>query len=112
MKIKKSIAVSKSGFIFNHSTGDSYTVNQIAAEILKLLKESNSLEKVKEEILKNYDVNEHETAKVHTEKVVNIYPFDCDAVVLLGWINLKMEDYRKAKILFNKNTSQGNTTTK
>ena len=50
--------MSKSGFIFNPSTGDSYTVNQIAAEILELLKESDSLEKVKEEILKNYDVNE------------------------------------------------------
>lgn len=58
MKIKKSIAVSKSGFIFNPSTGDSYTVNQIAAEILELLKESDSLEKVKAEILKNYDVDE------------------------------------------------------
>jgi hypothetical protein len=54
MKIKKSIAVSKSGFIFNPSTGDSYTVNQIAAEILELLKESNSLEEVKQEILKKY----------------------------------------------------------
>ena len=50
--------MSKSGFIFNPSTGDSYTVNQIAAEILELLKEFNSLDKVKEEILKNYDVNE------------------------------------------------------
>ena len=58
MNIKKSIAVSKSGFIFNPSTGDSYTVNQIAAEILELLKEFNSLEKVKEEILKNYEVDE------------------------------------------------------
>lgn len=58
MKIKKSIAVSKSGFIFNPSTGDSYTVNQVAAEILELLKESNSLEEVKQEILKKYDVNE------------------------------------------------------
>ena len=58
MKIKKSIAVSKSGFIFNPSTGDSYTFNQIASEILELLKESDSLEKVKETILKNYDVDE------------------------------------------------------
>jgi hypothetical protein len=58
MNIKKSIAVSKSGFIFNPSTGDSYTVNQIAAEILEVLKESNSLEKVKEKILKDYDVDE------------------------------------------------------
>ncbi|MEN8247591.1 MAG: PqqD family protein [Bacteroidota bacterium] len=58
MKIKQSIAVSKAGFIFNPTTGDSYTVNQIAAEILDLAKKHNSLEKVKEEILKTYDVNE------------------------------------------------------
>lgn len=38
----------------------------------------------------------------HAEKVANMYPFDFDAVILLAWINLKMEDYRKAKILFNK----------
>jgi len=57
MVLKKSIAVSKSGFIFNPSTGDSYTVNQIAAEILELLKESPSMSEVRQEILKNYDVD-------------------------------------------------------
>ena len=49
-----------------------------------------------------YERADYETAKSHTEKVVNMYPFDYEAVVLLAWINLKMEDYRKAKILFNK----------
>jgi tetratricopeptide (TPR) repeat protein len=49
-----------------------------------------------------YERGEYETAIKHTEKVVNMYPFDYDAVILLAWINLKMEDYRKAKILFNK----------
>ena len=49
-----------------------------------------------------YERADYETAKSHAEKVVNMYPYDYDAVVLLGWINLKMEDYRKAKILFNK----------
>ena len=58
MILKKSIAVSKSGFIFNPSTGDSYTVNQIAAEILELLKESKTIAEVKQEILLNYDVDE------------------------------------------------------
>ena len=58
MKLKKSVAVSKSGFIFNPSTGDSYTVNQIASEILELLKESKTEEEVKQEILKNYEVDE------------------------------------------------------
>ena len=49
-----------------------------------------------------YERADYETAKSHAEKVVNMYPYDYDAVVLLAWINLKMEDYRKAKILFNK----------
>ncbi len=44
----------------------------------------------------------YETAKAHTEKVVNLYPFDYDSVILLAWINLQMKDYRKAKVLFNK----------
>ena len=45
---------------------------------------------------------EYEKALKFTEKVVNMYPFDYDSVLLLAWINLKREDYRKAKILFNK----------
>jgi tetratricopeptide (TPR) repeat protein len=45
---------------------------------------------------------DYETALNYTEKVVNMYPFDFDSVVLLAWINLKREDYRKAKVLFNK----------
>jgi tetratricopeptide (TPR) repeat protein len=49
-----------------------------------------------------YERAEYELAKSHAEKVVNMYPFDYDGVVLLAWVYLKMEDYRKAKILFNK----------
>lgn len=45
---------------------------------------------------------EFETSLKYTEKVVNMYPYDYDSVVLLAWINLKREDFRKAKILFNK----------
>lgn len=42
MKLKKNIALSDSGFLFNPSTGDSYSVNPIGLEILKLLQESKS----------------------------------------------------------------------
>ena len=49
-----------------------------------------------------YNRAEYDLAKKHVEKVVNLYPFDYDSVILLAWVNLKMEDYRKAKILFNK----------
>ena len=49
-----------------------------------------------------YERGEYGRAKTYVEKVVNLYPFDYDSVVLLGWINLKMKDYRKAQVLFNK----------
>lgn len=41
-------------------------------------------------------------AKKHIQKIVNLYPFDYDSVVLLGWICLKKGEYREAKVLFNK----------
>lgn len=39
MKIKKNVAVSDSGFLFNPSTGDSFSVNPLGLEILHLLKQ-------------------------------------------------------------------------
>jgi tetratricopeptide (TPR) repeat protein len=72
----------------------------IMKEILKT-DPQNTLANYKLGLL-NYNRAEYEPAKQYVEKVVNLYPFDYDSVVLLAWINLKMEDYRKAKVLFNK----------
>ncbi len=49
-----------------------------------------------------YSRGNYDKALRYTEQAVNMYPFDFDAVILLAWINLKREDYRKAKVLFNK----------
>jgi tetratricopeptide (TPR) repeat protein len=49
-----------------------------------------------------YERGEFEKAFSYVEKVVNLYPFDYDSVVLFAWINLKMSDFRKAKVLFSK----------
>jgi hypothetical protein len=54
MNIKKNIAISDSGFVFNPSSGDSYSLNPVGQEILKLLKDDKSDEEVVEYILKNY----------------------------------------------------------
>ena len=56
MRLKKNIATSESGFIFNPSTGDSFSANPIAADILLHLKEGNSIAVVKNMILEKYDV--------------------------------------------------------
>ncbi len=54
MKVKKNIAISDSGFLFNPSTGDSYSVNPIGQEILKLLKDGKDDAQVIAHILNNY----------------------------------------------------------
>jgi hypothetical protein len=57
MKLKKNIATSESGFVFNPSTGDSFSLNTIGAEILLQMKESKSADEIKKEILNKYDVD-------------------------------------------------------
>ena len=59
MKLNKKIAISESGFIFDPTTGDSFTVNPIAAEILNYLQKGMTMKQIKQEMLKLYDVSEH-----------------------------------------------------
>ncbi len=58
MKIKKNIAISDSGFIFNPSTGDSFSVNPIGLEIIKLLKDEKPAAEIKKHILNLYAIDE------------------------------------------------------
>jgi hypothetical protein len=58
MKIKKSVAISESGFIFNPSTGDSFTVNLLGIEIFNMLKEEKDYEEICKTILANYNTDE------------------------------------------------------
>jgi hypothetical protein len=57
MKIKKNIALSDTGFVFNPSTGDSFSVNPIGLEILRKLKENEPFDKIKEHILTTYSTD-------------------------------------------------------
>ena len=58
MNLKKKIAVSETGFIFDPTTGDSFSLNPVAAEILTLLKDGKNEEEIKKYFLKEYDVDE------------------------------------------------------
>jgi hypothetical protein len=55
--IKKNIATNEFGFIFNPATGDSYSSNPIAAEIIQLMKENHSLNEIKKTLLDKYEVD-------------------------------------------------------
>lgn len=56
MKLKANIATSENGFIFNPTTGDSFTSNGIAAEILTHMKAGESETEIKQKILDRYEV--------------------------------------------------------
>jgi hypothetical protein len=57
MVINKKIAVSETGFIFNPTTGDSYSMNPIAVEILEMLKKDMGEEEIKKTLFEKYDVS-------------------------------------------------------
>lgn len=57
MKVKKNIATSEEGFVFNPSTGDSFSTNPIGSEIITMLKKENSSKEVIDYICDKYDVD-------------------------------------------------------
>ncbi len=60
LKLKNNIATSENGFIFNPSTGDSFTSNPIAAEIINHLKTGLSAPEIKAKLLTKYEVDPHQ----------------------------------------------------
>jgi hypothetical protein len=63
MKLKKSIAISESGFVFDPMSGESFSVNEIGMEILTQLKQNKSVEKISEYFIKTYDVESSDFEK-------------------------------------------------
>ena len=57
MTIRKNLALSDTGFVFNPSTGDSYSVNPIGLEILRMLKDNTKEEDIKKKLLETYQVD-------------------------------------------------------
>jgi len=63
MRIKKNIATSEEGFLFNPGTGDSFSTNTIGNEILELLRNEKPLTVIIEVICSKYDVERDRFAK-------------------------------------------------
>ncbi len=57
MKLKENIAISDSGFVFDPSSGDSYTLNDMGKEIIMLMNRGLSKEKITEAIMEEYDTD-------------------------------------------------------
>lgn len=57
MRVNKNVAVSGSGFLFNASTGDSFSVNKVGLDIINQLKEGQSLDSVIEYLFNEYEID-------------------------------------------------------
>ena len=58
MKLKANIAISDSGFVFNPSTGESYSVNPIGIELITMIKNGKEFEEILKEVLLKYNTDE------------------------------------------------------
>lgn len=56
MQLRKNIATSEDGFLFNPSTGDSWSANSMATEWLAWLKEGRSQEDIMDLVTGKYEV--------------------------------------------------------
>jgi hypothetical protein len=57
MQIKDNIALSENGFVFNPTTGDSFTMNNTGKEVLTLIKEGKNIDQIADMITEKYDVD-------------------------------------------------------
>jgi hypothetical protein len=76
MKLKKNIATSEAGFIFNPGTGDSFSVNNIGAEILALFKENKSMKEIVENISSKYEVERSQLEKDLDDFVSQLFSYN------------------------------------
>jgi hypothetical protein len=59
MKIRKNVALSDSGFLFNPSTGDSYSVNEIGRTIIDLFQNGKNDEEIIKSITNEYMIDKN-----------------------------------------------------
>jgi len=57
MRIKKNIAISESGYVFNPSSGESFTVNPIGIELVNMIREEKTFEEISKTLLTKYNTD-------------------------------------------------------
>ena len=71
MKIRSNIALSETGFVFNPSTGESFTLNPSGMEIFDMLRQETSKEDILKSFLEKYDI-EHDLAEKDLEDFIHL----------------------------------------
>ena len=65
MRLKRNIAISESGFLFDPTGGESYSLNELGLEIINLLREKRSSQEITSLITDKYDVEKDDFEKYY-----------------------------------------------
>ena len=76
MQIRKNVAVSETGFVFNPTTGDSYSINQVGQEILSYLGEDKSQAEITSLMTTEYDIDEASFEKYYFDFISMLRQFE------------------------------------
>ena len=76
MELRKNLAISDTGFVFDATSGESYSLNPIGLEILTHLKDGLKDEEIKEKILEKYDVDGSSFDLVYFDFIRTLQHFD------------------------------------
>jgi hypothetical protein len=78
MLIKENIALSDNGFVFNPSTGDSFTMNNTGREVLLHVKEGKDISAITDIMYEKYDID-----RLILERFISDFINDLNAYNLL-----------------------------
>lgn len=67
LEIRKNVAISENGFIFDAETANTFSVNGLGKEILEMLRQDANLEEIKYSIINRYEVDTNEAEKDLTD---------------------------------------------
>ncbi|MEN9488461.1 MAG: hypothetical protein RL494_726 [Bacteroidota bacterium] len=67
MKVNKNLAISENGFVFNPTTGDSFSVNELGAVIINEIKAGKSKSEIIESVSTTYNAEKSTIEKDFNE---------------------------------------------
>jgi hypothetical protein len=63
MRMNQNIAISETGFLFNPSTGESFTLNPVGLKLISYFKEGLSDDEIIKRMLEEYEADEREISR-------------------------------------------------
>lgn len=68
----KNLALSDTGFVFDPTTGNTYTLNETGLTIVRLLKLDKTKEEILQSIISEYEVDHDEVERDYSDMIIQL----------------------------------------